>query len=192
MIIREIKDRKAKRAIAEKKIEPEIVRTLLSAASLAPSCNNNQPWRFIAIEEESALAAVKENLSRGNYWAKTAPLILLVVTKTDLDCKLSEQRDYAYFDSGIAVGNILLQATHEGLVAHPIAGFNPLEIKEAVGIPEEYTLLALVVIGYPGDESGLSEKHLKSEHQERIRKPEEQIICYDSWGFEEPADEPEK
>lgn len=192
MIIREIVDRKARRAIATKKIQPEIVHRLLSAASLAPSCNNNQPWRFIAVEEESVLAALKENLTPGNYWAKTAPLILLVVTKTDLDCTLSEQRDYAYFDSGMAVGNILLQATHEGLVAHPIAGFSPVEIKEAVGIPGGYTLLALVIVGYPGDESLLSEKHLQAEHQERTRKPEEQIICFNSWGFEEPADEQKK
>jgi glutaredoxin-dependent peroxiredoxin len=78
------------------------------------------------------------------------PCIVCVATEAELDCRLSGRREYALFDAGLAVQNLLLQATREGLVAHPIAGFKPVEIKNLLGIPKKYTLITLVVLGYPG------------------------------------------
>jgi nitroreductase len=124
---------------------------------------------------------VRENLSSGNYWAKKAPLVILAVSKDDLDCQLSNGRNYAFFDLGLATESLILQAFKEGLIAHPIAGFNPVGVKEVMGIPNEYTLLTLIIIGYPGDEAHLSEKHLESEHGERVRVAESQVIAHNSW-----------
>jgi hypothetical protein len=38
-----------------------------------------------------------------------------------------------------------------------------VEIKNLLGIPEKYTLITLVVLGYPGDPSVLSEEHRAAE-----------------------------
>jgi hypothetical protein len=75
----------------------------------------------------------------------------------------------------------MLQATKEGLIAHPIAGYKPLPLKEAFGVDSEMILLALVVIGYPGDEAHLSDKHREQEHSARDRKPADQVIMYNHW-----------
>ena len=43
----------------------------------------------------------------------------------------------------------------------------------------------MVVVGYPGDETFLNEKHQQLEHGPRIRKPESEVICYNAWEFSE-------
>jgi nitroreductase len=180
-ILREIAIRRARRALSEKPIPEEVLARIMTAATYAPSCFNNQPWRFLVVNREQELAIVKDNLSRGNYWARKAPVIVLVFTKPDLDCRLSDRRDYAFFSTGLAVESMMLQAASEGLIAHPIAGYKPAPLKEAFGVDSDMILLTLVIIGYPGDEAHLSDEHRQLEHSARDRKPEEQVIMYNRW-----------
>jgi nitroreductase len=64
-----------------------------------------------------------------------------------------------------------------------MAGFDPFVVKGKFSIPEEFIVIALIAIGYPGDESHLSEKHKEMEHSPRDRKPESEVISYNAWGF---------
>ena len=180
-LITEIERRRARRALSEKPVPAEVLARLMTAATYAPSCFNSQPWRFLVVNRDRELEIVKENLAGGNYWAKKAPVIVLVFTKPDLDCRLSDNRDYAFFSTGLAVESLMLQATREGLIAHPIAGYKPLPLKEAFGVGPDMVLLTLVVIGYPGDEAYLSDKHREQEHSARDRKAEDQVIMYNRW-----------
>lgn len=173
--------RRARRALSEEPIPPGILERLLTAATCAPSCFNNQPWRFVLVSTPTELQAVKDSLSAGNYWARKAPAIVLALTEPELDCRLSDRRDYALFDLGMAVGNLLTQATAEGLIAHPIAGYRPQEIKAALGIPEQMILVTLVILGRPGDEAHLNEKHLALEHGPRERKSPAEVIRSQRW-----------
>ncbi|MBS3792196.1 nitroreductase family protein [Candidatus Bipolaricaulota bacterium] len=168
--------RRSKRAISEEELTEADLEKLARAAHLAPSCFNNQPWRFVLVEESAKLGRIKESLPGGNYWAKKAPLIVAVVSRQDMDCELSGGRIYYKFDCGLAVENILLQATEMGLVAHPIAGFNPEVTREVLNIPAEFDLITLVVIGKPGDPEELSDKHREVELGERKRLPLEDVV----------------
>ena len=183
-LIPEINERRARRALSEKEIPEDVVHRIMTAATYAPSCNNNQSWRFLVVTEEQALNRIREALAGGNYWAKKAPVMVAVVTRLDLDAQLSDRRDYALFDSGLATENLQLQAVKEGLYVHPMAGFDPLIVKEAFKIPDEFIVITLVAIGYPGETSHLSEKHLKAEQSPRTRKPESEVICYNGWEFD--------
>jgi nitroreductase len=180
-ILTEIETRRARRALSEEPIAEEVLARIMTAATYAPSCGNNQPWRFLVVNAAEQLETVKEHLTGGNYWAKKAPVIVLVFTKPELDCQLSDSRDYAFFSTGLAVENLLLQTTKEGLIAHPIAGYKPAPLKEAFGVGEDMILLNLVIIGHPGEEAHLSDKHKESEHSPRNRKPEDQVILYNRW-----------
>lgn len=182
-LIHEIDVRRAKRALSSRGIAAEVVGRIMTAATYAPSCFNNQPWRFLVVSGDEELRKIHEALPDANYWVKTAPLVVVVATRTDLDGQLSDRRDYALFDCGLATENLVLQAFREGLYAHPIAGFNPFKVKENFGIPPEFIVITLVAVGYPGDDSPLNEKHKQLEHSPRTRKPESEVICYDAWGF---------
>jgi len=183
-LIPEINERRARRALSEKEIREDVVLRIMTAATYAPSCNNNQSWRFLVVTEEQPLTRIREALAGGNYWAKKAPVMVAVATKPDLDAQLSDRRDYALFDCGLGTENLMLQAIKEGLYAHPMAGFDPLKVKEAFQIPDEFIVITLVALGYPGDSSHLSEKHQASEESQRVRKPESGVICYNNWGFD--------
>jgi nitroreductase len=154
---------------------------LLEAATLAPSCFNNQPWRFLVIDEPETLEKARGFLAGGNYWAERSPLIVAAVTRNDLDCELDGGREYAFFDVGLAVQNLILQATEEGLIAHPIAGFRAPEMREAFGIDESMVLLTLVIVGFPGTMDHLSDKHLQSEKSPRNRKAISEVVSYNEW-----------
>ena len=183
-ILPAIQKRRAYRALSEKEIPREVKERILTAGTYAPSCFNKQPWRFVLADTPEGRAAVHDNLVDANYWAKKAPFYILAVTRRDLDCDLDDRRMYALYDTGFAMMNMMLQATEEGLIAHPMAGYNDTGIKERFGIPEEYIALNLVAFGYPGGESHLGEKHLATEHSERSRKPLNEVVFYNEWGGE--------
>jgi len=184
-LIHEIELRRAKRALSEESIPAEKLKRIMTAATYAPSCFNNQPWRFVVVTEKSKLDALHDSLSAGNYWVKKAPAVVVVATRPDLDARLSDRRDYALLGCGLAAENLMLQAFKEGLIAHAIAGFDPLVVKKRFTIPEDYIVITLVALGYPGDESHLNEKHLTLEHSPRQRKPEPEVICWNTWCFQD-------
>ncbi len=173
-----IQARRAYRALSDEPLPREAVMRLVEAAHLAPSCFNNQPWRFV-VATGPTLERVKAALPGGNYWAKTAPAILALCSHRDLDCKLSDGRDYFLYGCGMATGMLMVQATQMGLVAHPIAGYDPLAVKEALGIPLDYVLIALIVVGKRGDATSLSEKHRALELGPRDRKPVSSVLMWD-------------
>jgi nitroreductase len=183
-LIHEINIRRAKRALSDKKIPDDIIRRLMTAATFAPSCFNNQSWRFLVVTDDEALKKIHGALSEGNYWVKRAPAVVVVTTKLKFDCRLSDRRDYALFDCGLATENLMLQGFKEGLYTHAIAGFDPIKIKAAFHIPDEYIVITLVAVGYPGDDASLNEKHRELEHSPRNRKSESEVVCYNTWELE--------
>ena len=176
-----IAERHARRAIAVDPIPDETVSRLLEAATLAPSCFNNQPWRLVAVTGER-LEALRASLTEGNKWASRAPLIVAFATKPSLDCRSDAGRDYAFFDLGMAAMSFMLQATHEGLIAHPIAGFAAAKAAKAIELEADFVLVTLLIVGKSGDESLLAEWQLAREHGGRERKPLAEVAFRDVYG----------
>lgn len=178
-----VKARRARRVLSEKAIEGEKKRDLAEAIRLSASCFNNQPWRLVFCTNQGSLDAVKAALSKGNAWATRAPMIIAVAARLADDCQLSDRREYHLFDCGLAVGQLVLQATELGLVAHPIAGYDPAKVKDALSIPEDHVVITLVICGYPGaDDSLLSDKQKEAELRRPDRKPISENMHQDRWG----------
>ncbi|MBN1520283.1 MAG: nitroreductase family protein [Spirochaetales bacterium] len=184
-ILKELRERRAYRALSPDELPDGAARRIVEAGTLAPSCYNNQPWRIVAAEGQS-LEALKAALPEGNAWATRAPLIIGVAVREADDCRLDDGRDYALFDAGLCAMAMLIQATAEHLVAHPIAGYNPKKAKAALGLPSDHTLIALIVVARRGDPDGedgklLAEWQLKSERGERQRKALDEVAAFGRW-----------
>ena len=187
-LIPSIENRRARRAITDQAIDRETLETLLRAAHLAPSCANNQPWRFVVVNEEPTLSQLKAHLSGGNYWAKVSPAIVAVASRSDLDCQIPDGREYHLFGCGLASMNLMLQATELGLIAHPIAGFKQSPIKELLEIPADFTLITLVILGHPSDGLGsLSEKHQIEETMARARVSLSAVVSWSRFTPDDPS-----
>ncbi len=180
-ILPEIQHRRARRALSAEEVPNDVLERLLHAATLSASCFNNQPWRFVVLKKGYGIERARARLSQGNYWAETAPVIIGVATRPDYDCDLDDGRQYALFDCGMAVQNLQIQAQHEGLLAHPIAGFKAAELKEDLGIPADHILITLVVIGFPGTDNELNDKHQELESSERVRKDFDEVVFSGAW-----------
>lgn len=142
-----IEARRAYRSLDQVEVTPALADDLARHAGLAASCFNKQPWRFVFAYEASALNGLRETLKKGNEWARRASMMVAVCTKRDLDCAMKDGREYAMFDAGMASAHLILRAVELGLVAHPIAGYEPEGVRRVLGIPEDLTVIALIVLG---------------------------------------------
>lgn len=172
-----IQKRRAYRNIEPFPVTEELLNDLAESASLAPSCFNNQPWRFIFIHKEKDKADFKPVFSSGNEWVHNAAFYVVVFSKPDLDCRIKE-RDYYLFDTGMAYAFMMLRATELGYVMHPIAGYDPAKIKQMLNIPEEMTVITVAIAGkkVPGTNPILNEKQKASEETRPERKPLSQLF----------------
>jgi nitroreductase len=163
--------RRAYRSLQPVTITREIVEDLASHAQLSASCFNNQPWRYVFVYEEKKLEEIKEALSKGNAWARQASMIIAAFSKPDDDCQI-RTREYHQFDLGMATATMILRATELGLVAHPIAGFSPKKTRKILGIPDEYKVLTLIIVGKKMQEihPSLSEDQIEKEGKRPERK----------------------
>ena len=178
-----IQMRRAYRALTPVKIPREEIENVAELVALAPSCNNNQPWRFLFVQDETKRQEVVNSLNRGNMWAKNASLIIAVFSKPDLDCQISDRDPYFTFDTGMATAYLILLLTEMGLVAHPIAGYNPVTAKEVLNIPSEMSLITLIIVGKHTEEipEELSEKQRLIEKKRPIRKSLSEFIFFDTY-----------
>ncbi|MFW9995237.1 MAG: nitroreductase family protein [Candidatus Odinarchaeota archaeon] len=174
--------RRAYRSFDAIDITDEIIDELAEAVRLAPSCMNNQPWRYVFARGE-AIKRVYGSLTRGNQaWAAEASLIIAVTSKQDSDCVI-KNRIYYLFDTGMATAFLILRATELGLVAHPIAGYDEQKAKEALEIPDDMTVITLVIVGKKSTamNPNLSDKQVESEKTRPARLPKESIVFIDRY-----------
>ncbi len=169
--------RRAYRSLDPVVITEDLIKDLAHHAQLAPSCNNNQPWRFVFVFAPAKLEEMKTALNSGNIWAHSASMIIAVFSRKEDDCVIKD-REYHQFGCGLATAFLILRATELGLVAHPIAGYSPKKTKEILGIPEEFQVIALVIVGKKalGLNPVLSEKQITQERTRPERFPFEKYV----------------
>lgn len=167
-----IESRRAYRSFEKFKITENLITDLAECAQLAPSCFNNQPWRFVFVYDPDALKELHTAISKGNEWVFSSSLIIAVFSRKDTDCVIKE-REYYLFDVGMASAFMILRATELGLVAHPIAGFDEEKAKQALNIPPEMRLITLINIGRKSNELSpvLSDYQKETELKRPDRKP---------------------
>jgi len=186
-----LKRRWSPRAFAERPVEPEKLRSLFEAARWAPSSNNEQPWRF--------LVATKENkadwdrlftcLVEGNQkWAHQAPVLMLSVATLTFDDGSANR--HAFHDTGMAVENLIIQATAMGLFLHQMAGFRIDQVRKECKIPDGYDPVAMIAVGYPGNPATLPDYLRERELRPRERNPIAEFVFSGTWGIPSPVLKP--
>jgi nitroreductase len=179
-----LKRRWSPRAFAARPVEPEKLQSLWEAARWAASTANQQPWYFIVAQKDDAaeyarlLSCLREN---NQQWASQAPVLMISVAKLTFDANGQPNR-HAFHDVGLAVANMILQATALGLGVHQMAGFSPERVRELYGVPEGFEPVAGIVLGYPGDPATLPEDLRNRELAPRTRKPLEAFVFEGAWG----------
>lgn len=175
-LLSEIVNRWSPRAFSTRPVEKEDVMAMIEAASLAPSCFNEQPWRFLVAYTPQSRERILSIMDEGNQiWAKNAPVLILIASKKRFDLDESKN-NYHQFDAGAAWGLLSLEAKRRGLETHAMAGYNKTKARELFGISEDYSLLALIAVGYYGNPAELPEKLQKIEAPGKRKSVQELLL----------------
>lgn len=169
-ILPELRNRKSPLVFREEDIEKEKIEALIEAARWAPSCFNNQSWNYVFVHKKDLTrGALEDALSLGNGWAKRAPYLVVVGADPDEDCRTNGLPYYAY-DAGLSVMCLTIEAEHQGLRVHQMAGWNEEKVKKTLGFPEEYRVIVVFALGYEGDARTIWDK-LEERIKDRLAQP---------------------
>lgn len=163
----------------------EQIMALCEAARWAPSCFGDQPWRIVVCARQtdpgawqSALACLAE---KNQSWARHAPVLMLVAAASTFSRNGKPNR-WGQYDTGAASENLCLQAAALGLAAHQMGGFDAANVAQALGIPEDFTCMAMIAVGYLGDETRLPEDLRETEVSPRARAALGERFFAGRWG----------
>ena len=168
-------DRWSPRGFSGEPLTEREVHTLFEAARWAPSCYNEQPWRFVyatAPQDRERLAACL--VAKNQAWARSAPLLVFLLARRRFQKTGAENR-HAPHDAGAAWMALALQARKLGLYAHAMAGFSQDKAYEALGVArDDYHVMTAIAVGRLGDASGLPED-LRAMESPNGRKPHAEV-----------------
>ena len=136
---------------------------------MGPSAGNLQPCQFIVVTD----AAVRERL-KASYtaeWLGSAPVIIVGCVNPKEAWRRRDKEEYWKVDAAIAMQNLILAATEEGLGTCWTANFDEKAAKKALNIPKEIRVVAMTPLGYPEEEKGLVSD----------RKPLDKLVHYNQW-----------
>ncbi|MGV8058524.1 MAG: nitroreductase family protein [Smithellaceae bacterium] len=170
------------RAMSGEEIDEAALFSLLEAARWAPSSNNNQPWRFLYARRNTQYWNTFFNLltESNQIWAKNAAVLLVVISKTTFDSG-KPSRTHSY-DAGAAWVSFALQGSLAGLVVHGMQGFDYDKAKEALRIPDDYAVEAMIAAGKQGNKEDLpaylQEREVPSSRKTITEIAREGIYCF--------------
>lgn len=153
----------AVREYQDKPVPADVVSRVVDAGRLTASGANRQPWHFVVVRERESLRALGSLVRTGPYTAKAAFAVVVAYEK---------DHPIAVSDASRAIQSMILTAWAEG-VASNWTGFGGLPgVRQAVGLPDRYEVLAVIPFGYPA-------RPVKGVKK---RKPLEQVASAERFG----------
>lgn len=163
----------------------EQLATLLEAGRWAPSCNGDEPWRYLIWDKtrdpavwQKAFDCLSEN---NRKWVKNVPLLMLSCAGSNFAATGKPNR-WTQHDTGAASVSMALQAVALGLMVHQMGGFDAEKARAAFDIPAEYTPMAMIAVGYQTEPDILDEETKAKELRPRARKPLGERFFEGGWG----------
>ncbi len=150
-----IQNRRSIRKFRQELIPKETLLKLVDCARLAAYPMNLQPLKFVILDEPKVLeqvfsctrwAGFLENGTPSKEERPTAYILMLG------DTDIKKNSDFQV-EVGAAGATITLVATEEGVASCWLGALNRDKIREILEIPDTLTVLDVIALGYPAQES---------------------------------------
>ncbi len=166
-----ITERYSVRKFKEKPLSDNDIQEILAAGHKAPTGCNFQPQRILVLNNEKSMGKLRF-CTKCHFNAPTAMLV----------CYNDDESWTRPYDGALSAPvDAAIVATHMMLAAHSIGvgtcwvmHFDPKAMRESFNIPENIVPVALLVMGYPSDDSAPIGMHFDT-------RPMEEVVCYDSF-----------
>lgn len=141
------KSRYSVRAFEPKEMKEETLSAILEAGRIAPTACNNQPQRIFVVKSEENRQKLKE-VCRYTF---DAPVILVVAYDKERDWKNRRMPGYSSgeTDAAIVLTHMMLAAWEQGVGSCWVGAFAADKVAEALSLPENLRVTALMPMGYP-------------------------------------------
>ena len=178
-LLRVIYERRSVRKFKSDPIPDEIITEILEAARRAPSWANSQASRFIVVKDPDIKQALSDTLATVNPArgaVVNAPLVMCLYGKKGVSGffkgqPATDKGDWLMFDAGIAMEHIVLAAWSFGLGSVHVGAFDAPAAQAILKIPEEFSLVEMVPVGYFDEAPGPTK-----------RRPLGESVCLDVYG----------
>lgn len=165
-----LQNRRSIRNFQDKEVPQKIIMELIKEACLAPSSGNGQPWSFIIIQNKDMIKKLSDE-SKKNLLADTkqhpdspskkyeailsldefnvfynAPCLILIVGPQSI-CSID-------VDCALVACYLMFSATARDLGTCWVALGSHIrdnKIRKETGIPDDYKIVAPIIIGYPSN-----------------------------------------
>lgn len=161
------------------------LKVLLEAGRWAPSCNGDEPWRYLIWDRgrdpqgwQKAFDCLSDNNKK---WVKNVPLLMLSCAGSIFGATGKPNR-WTQHDTGAASVSMALQAVAMGLIVHQMGGWDVDKARAAFAIPAEYTPMAMIAVGYQTNPDILDDETKAKELRPRARKPIAECFFEGGWG----------
>jgi len=166
-----IEDRYSVRKFKPEHLPKEIIDKILDAGHKAPTGCNYQPQRILVLNSDEAM----QKLSGCTKCHFDAPAAMLICYNQDESwIRPYDKALSAPVDAAIVTTHMMLAAHNTGVGSCWVMHFDPFALKEAFNIPDNFKPAALLVMGYPADDSKPLELHSKF-------RPIDEVVFYESF-----------
>lgn len=173
-----LQQRRSIRKFTSKAVEPGKIRSLLTAALLAPSSMGKKPVELVVVQDPNIIAQLKTCKKHGTTPLESAPLALVVIADAD-------KTDVWIEDAAIVAMLLQLEAESLGLGSTWVqmrlrrsGGETPesseAAVRRVLGIPDHYGVLCVVAVGYKDEHKApytAADADFSKVHEERFQKP---------------------
>lgn len=183
-----ISSRRSIRRFVQEPLDQHDLREIIRLAGLAPSAWNVQPWRFAVVQDPAFKARLRE-AAYGQAQVTNAPAVIAVYSDMEDVLATAEETahpglgsegrgaqrktfervfgaqtveargQWGLAQANIAFGFLLVAARGLGYDTSPMLGFDPLKVRELLGLPEHVQFAGLVALGRRAEEGYAHHRH---------------------------------
>jgi len=193
-----LKQRRMVRHYTGERVTRETLERIAATVRRAPSGGFSQGQRLLVVDDPELLAAIAAlgddpPLEGVEPWLETAAAQVFVMTRENdyheryqRDDKLQDGEEiewpvpFWHVDAGAAMMLVLLAAIEECLAAavYGIFGDDERKLRDLLRIPDDFTLVAGISIGYPLPDPGWSSKTSRATQR---RRTVDEVVHWNAW-----------
>ena len=163
-----LKFRRSIRDYQDRKVSPGLIKSIIKESTLAPSSGNDQPWKFIIINDKAILKKMSDE-SKKNVLARIASNPMDYAKRFEKILRVESFNVFfnapclililgfpalknMYVDCASVANYFMLSAASRGLGTCWVnlgSEIKSPELLSELGIPEDCKIIAPIILGYP-------------------------------------------
>jgi nitroreductase len=150
-----LQTRRSIRTYTDQLITREQLHEIIRLGTMAPSGQNNQPWRFATIQNKETIQKLALLTKYSHIIGKAAACIAVFIDKTAMYHEVKDHQSM-----GACIQNLLLAAHGMGLGAVWLGEIlkSAKEVRELCGLSNDMELMAVVALGHPAGKGGTASR----------------------------------